>query len=161
MPALPWPVLSAILSATKELSEAMTTPVRSAMLAILFTVILSGCGGAAAPSRSLSLTVTEFSFVPSTLTVPAGEQITISVTNSGAVAHDFMIMKRGYDVSSHVPGHDDPADIYWRQDQVQPGEAIQSTFTAPPEPGDYVFVCGVAGHLEAGMVGKLVVVASP
>jgi uncharacterized cupredoxin-like copper-binding protein len=131
------------------------------MLAIASILILSACGGGGQPSRSISLTMTEFSFLPNTFTVPAGEDVTITVTNAGAVAHDFMIMKLGYELGSHTPGKDLDPSVYWRQEQLEAGEVAQSTFTAPSQPGEYLIVCGVAGHLEAGMVGKLIVVPAP
>jgi len=126
------------------------------------TLILSACAGSGAPSTSISLRMTDFSFLPNTLTVPAGQEITIAVTNAGAVAHDFMIMQLGHDISGdgHV-GVEEHANVYWEQVQLDAGETLKSTFTAPSEPGEYQIVCGVAGHLEAGMVGKLIVVAGP
>jgi uncharacterized cupredoxin-like copper-binding protein len=104
--------------------------------------------------------MTDFAFAPNTLTVPAGQQINVTVSNSGAVAHDLMIMKLGKDLTSHDHvGADAHANAYWEQEQVPPGQSLQSTFTAPAEPGQYQIICGIAGHLEAGMVGTLVVVA--
>lgn len=106
--------------------------------------------------------MTDFTFLPNVLSVPAGEEITLTLTNSGAVAHDLMIMKLGQDIRSG--GHVDPdghADVYWEQELLEAGETVKSSFTAPAEPGEYQIVCGVAGHLEAGMQGRLIVVAAP
>ena len=130
-------------------------------LAVLVASILSACG-AGGPSTSISLTMTDFTFLPNTLTVPAGEEITLTVTNSGAVAHDFMIMKLGHAVggNGHV-GEAEHANVYWEQEQLEAGRTLQSKFTAPSEPGEYQIVCGVAGHFEAGMSGKLIVVDTP
>jgi uncharacterized cupredoxin-like copper-binding protein len=106
--------------------------------------------------------MTDFAFTPNTLSVPAGEEITIKVTNNGAVAHDLMIMKAGKELTSHDHvGSGSHADAYWEQNLVGPGESRESTFAAPSEPGEYMILCGVAGHLEAGMTARLVVVASP
>ena len=105
--------------------------------------------------------MTDFAFAPNTLTVPSGQMITIRVTNNGAVAHDLMIMKLGQELTSH--DHVDAethARAYWEQEQLAAGETRTATFTAPAEPGEYQMICGVAGHLEAGMVGKLVVVGA-
>jgi uncharacterized cupredoxin-like copper-binding protein len=106
--------------------------------------------------------MTDFTFLPNALTVPAGEEITLTLTNSGAVAHDLMIMQLGKDVGSN--GHVGPAEqanVFWEQELLAAGETVKSTFTAPTEPGEYQIVCGVAGHLEAGMQGRLIVVAAP
>jgi plastocyanin len=106
--------------------------------------------------------MTDFTFLPSTLTVPAGEEITLTLTNSGAVAHDLMIMKLGQEISNHGQVRpEEQANVFWEQELLEAGETIKSTFTAPTEPGEYQIVCGVAGHLEAGMQGRLIVVESP
>jgi uncharacterized cupredoxin-like copper-binding protein len=106
--------------------------------------------------------MTDFAFLPNALTVPAGEEITLTLTNSGAVAHDLMIMKLGQEISAtgHV-GPDEHANVFWEQELLEAGETVKSTFTAPTEPGEYQIVCGVAGHLQAGMQARLIVVAAP
>ena len=128
---------------------------------MLSSLILSACGASAGPSTSVSITMTEFTFLPNTLSVPAWQDITITVTNTGAVAHDLMIMKQGKEILGHDDLEDGRADAYWSQEALEPGESLVSTFVAPTVPGEYQIVCGVAGHLEAGMVGKLIVVAAP
>ena len=55
-------------------------------------------------------------------------------------------------------GDEDEENIYWEV-EVQPGQSSTATFTAPTEPGEYSVTCGIEGHLEAGMNGKLTVVA--
>ena len=134
----------------------------TAVLAASLLLILSACGASNGASTSVSLTMTDFTFLPNTLTVPAGEEITLTLTNSGAVAHDLMIMKLGQDISSgaHV-GPEALANVFWEQELLAAGETVKSSFTAPTEPGEYQIVCGVAGHLEAGMQGRLIVVAPP
>lgn len=102
--------------------------------------------------------MTDFTFLPNAFTVPAGEQISLEATNSGAVAHSFLIMKLGQEVRTHFT----PADkskVYWAHEQLAPGTSVHETFTSPSEPGSYQVVCENAGHFEAGMVAKLVVVA--
>ena len=134
----------------------------TALLAGALLMILSACGGSSGPSTTVSLTMTDFTFLPNTLTVPAGEEITLTLANGGAVAHDLMIMKLGADIGSqgHV-GPEEHANVFWEQELLGAGETVKATFTAPTEPGEYQIVCGVAGHLEAGMQGRLIVVAAP
>ncbi|HEY5984500.1 MAG TPA: cupredoxin domain-containing protein [Anaerolineales bacterium] len=128
--------------------------------AIALCLIVSGCSPATA-STNVSLTMTDFSFLPNTITVPAGQEITIDVTNSGAVAHDLMIMQAGYELVANQHVHaEEHGNAYWEQDLLEPGHTLTSTFLAPSAPGEYQIVCGVPGHFEAGMVGKLLVVAS-
>ncbi len=130
---------------------------------ILFLLIpalalaLTACGQSG-PSKSIKVMMTDFSFSPNTFTVPAGEQISVAITNNGGVAHSFIIMKSGKQVQGHFSDADQP-NVYWEKTAVDPGTSVKDTFTAPDEPGEYQIVCGVAGHFEAGMVAKLIVVS--
>jgi uncharacterized cupredoxin-like copper-binding protein len=127
---------------------------------VVLSVILTACGGKTGPSTQIHVTMTDFAYSPNSYTVPAGAQILFSATNSGAVAHSFVIMKVGHDVSGHFTDAD-AANVYWEQPEVPPGSSAQATFTAPSDPGTYQIVCKNGGHFEAGMVAKLVVVSQP
>jgi uncharacterized cupredoxin-like copper-binding protein len=129
------------------------------ILAILLSPILAACGGGG-PSTSVVVTITDFSFIPNTFTVPAGAQIAFTANNNGAVQHDFIIMKLGHDVQGQFSDAD-KVNIYWQQEDIAPGDSATGTFTAPGEPGEYQVICGVAGHFQAGMVARLIVVAAP
>ena len=37
------------------------------------------------------------------------------------------------------------------------GETVEVTFTAPKEPGEYMYICTFPGHYAAGMKGTLIV----
>ena len=121
------------------------------------TLMLAACGGASGPSTSLKVTMTDFTFSPTSFTVPAGQQISVDITNNGATTHSFVIIQAGHDVKTHFTDAD-KAFIYWAQPKVAPGESVKASFAAPGEAGEYQIVCDIAGHFEAGMVGKLTVV---
>ena len=127
---------------------------------LLLAVILTACGGANKPSNRIQVTMSDFAFTPNAFIVPAGEQITFSATNNGAVAHSFVIVKLGHEVSGHFTTQDQ-ANVYWEQADVSPGASVTATLMAPSDPGVYQVVCAHAGHFEAGMVAKLTVVANP
>lgn len=130
-------------------------------LAAAIALILTACGSSpSGPSTSINVTMTDFAYSPNSFTVPAGKPISFSATNNGAVAHSFIIMQLGHEVQAHF-SDTDQANVFWEQKEVQPGTSAQATFTAPTAPGTYQIVCGNAGHFEAGMVAKLIVVASP
>ncbi len=131
------------------------------LFAAALALILSGCGGGGAdkPTTSINVTMTDFAFSPNVFTVPAGQQISFKAQNNGAVAHSFIIMQLGHEVHDHFT-QADQANVYWEQAEVQPGQSAQASFTSPTQPGTYQVLCGNAGHFEAGMVAKLVVVAS-
>ena len=52
---------------------------------VAISLALASCGGSSAPTTTIDVTMTDFQFSPSAFTVPAGEQITLKSTNSGAV----------------------------------------------------------------------------
>ncbi|MEJ5224889.1 MAG: cupredoxin domain-containing protein [Anaerolineales bacterium] len=127
-------------------------------LVLSLSLFLAACGGAGSSAdTSIKVDMVEFMFTPDTYTVPAGQEITIELKNSGAIEHEFVIMKFGTEVSQPFDDDDEP-NIYWEH-EVPAGQTETVTFTAPTEPGTYQVVCGIAGHMEAGMVGKLIVVA--
>ena len=99
-------------------------------------------------------------FNPAQLTIKQGEIVKFEVKNSGKVMHELVLgtMK---DLQEHAelmrkhPGmeHDEPYMAH-----VAPGktETIVWHFT---KPGEFNYGCLVAGHFEAGMIGKLTVTA--
>jgi uncharacterized cupredoxin-like copper-binding protein len=128
------------------------------ILALLLLSALSACGGSQGASTNLKVTMTDFMFTPNQFTVPAGKEITLDVSNSGAVVHNFIIMNLGQTAGTTFTDDDD-ANVYWKL-ELQPGGSNTTTFTAPTEPGEYEVVCSTPGHLQAGMVAKMIVVAS-
>jgi plastocyanin len=100
-------------------------------------------GTAATPAASnvqLSVTGSEYRFEPNALHVAAGESITITFTNAGQIPHTLTIPSMQADTGS-----------------VAAGASVTLTFSAPAEAGEYEFLCSFGGHLEAGMIGTLIV----
>ena len=131
----------------------MNKLLKFAGLVIGLSLLLTACGGS---GTNLNVTVTDFAYDPSIITVSAGDTINIHVKNNGAVEHEFAIMKLGTSVTPPF-GDKDEGNIFWELDEIQSGTTKSDTFTAPTEPGEYEIVCGLAGHIENGMVGKLIV----
>ena len=125
---------------------------------VLLTLTLTSCGGGNSAKTSYQVTLTDFAYTPNELTVPEGEEITIDAANTGAVIHNFIIMNLGTSAGTEYTAEDD-ANVYWKL-EVPAGGSTTTTFTAPSEPGDYEIVCSTPGHLQAGMIGKLTVVAA-
>jgi len=127
----------------------------SVVIALSLSLILAACGSSG-PSTKINVNMTDFMFDPADFTIPVGQQITITATNNGAVEHEYVIFKLGTDAGNHF-GQEDEENIYWEV-EVKPGDSVTETFTAPNEPGTYFVSCGIEGHLEAGMIGSLIVV---
>lgn len=129
---------------------------RMSLLLALLAAALAACGSSG-PSTKIDVVMTDFTFVPDSFTVPAGQEITINAANNGAVEHEFVVMKFGTEVGEDF-GDEDAGNIYWEV-EILPGESESATFTAPTEPGEYQVVCGTPGHYFAGMAAKLIVAA--
>jgi len=103
----------------------------------------TGATGPTAPTsappagETLSLTASEFTFDPASLTAPADTDVTIEVVNAGTIEHDFTI---------------DEANVKIAVPATETGSA---TVSLPA--GTYTFYCSVPGHKEAGMTGTLTV----
>jgi uncharacterized cupredoxin-like copper-binding protein len=126
------------------------------MAAVLFSLLLVSCGGVGGASTTIDVKMTDFQFQPNQFTVPAGQEIMFRSSNNGAVVHNFVIMKLGTSAGPMFDDEDIP-NVYWQVELV-PGASTETSFTAPPEPGDYEVVCKTEGHIASGMTGKLIVV---
>jgi plastocyanin len=123
---------------------------------MLLSLLLASCGGGGGVSNKINVTMTDFQFQPNQFTVPAGQEISFTSANNGAVVHNFVIMKLGTSAGDSFDNEDVP-NVYWEVELV-PGGSTETTFTAPSEPGEYQVVCRTEGHIVSGMTAKLIVV---
>src|SRR5512143_1655881 len=119
-------------------------------------IVLSATLVSCSSGPTINVTITDYAYTPNSFTVPAGAQVTLKAHNNGLVEHEFAIMKLGTSVTPPF-GDKDEGNIYWELDEIGAGTTKSATFTAPPEPGTYEVVCGLAGHIEKGMVATLIV----
>lgn len=128
------------------------------LLALSILSVACGAGGLGSVSTDLEVEMSEFSFTPTSFTIPAGKEITLELKNSGSIEHDFIILKKDAVVRGSFNYEKQKDDIYF-DTLLDSDKTGTFTFTAPAEPGEYQIICGIAGHFQAGMVGKLTVVA--
>ena len=121
---------------------------------LVLTLTLTACGSS--NKATLNVTATDTGYDSTTYTVPAGAEVTLNLNNTGAIEHEFAILKLGEHVTPPF-GEKDEDKILWELDGVQPGTTKSDTFTAPTEPGEYDVICGIPGHIELGMVATLIV----
>ena len=147
----------------------LPTRYRASILAVVFTLLLAACGqsqSTASTPQTLSVAANEFAFVPAALSVQAGQPVTISLQNTGAVEHDWSIPE--IEISGEAKSSGDTPSGHMMGDtgdepklHVAAGIGGKGTLTfTPSKPGTYEYYCTVAGHKEAGMVGTLTVTAS-
>jgi uncharacterized cupredoxin-like copper-binding protein len=99
-------------------------------------------------------------YEPSRIEVKKGEQIKFMITNTGGLAHEFLLDSMEHNAKHKIEmkknpemEHDDPngkrrelkmtAEILWKFDKE----------------GTFEFACLIPGHYEAGMHGIVVVTA--
>jgi uncharacterized cupredoxin-like copper-binding protein len=124
-------------------------------------MVLAACDGGDEASTSLEVTTSDFQFSPSEWTVPAGAEISIDITNSGSVLHEWVLMQPGVEIDSEadLPETEEEllADFVYVEDEVEAGDSKTLTFTAPAA-GTYQVICAIETHFDAGMEGTLTVV---
>ena len=121
--------------------------------------------GKAGDPKKVTRTVTfrmsdKMRFDPSSITVKQGETIRFVVRNNGKLMHEMVFgtpqeLKQHADLMKKFPDmeHDEPYMAH-----VAPGktEEIIWQFT---KAGEFDFACLIAGHFDAGMMGKVKVTA--
>ena len=136
------------------------------MIVGMLALLLSACAGASKPSTEITMELTDFSYTPSSLTIPVGQPVVLTINNTGLVEHDFVVEKINVtDVVAQNSGsgeHDMPgmgeSSPYDLHVATGAGGTNTLQFTAL-EPGTYKIFCTVEGHIEAGMIGELIVVS--
>ena len=117
--------------------------VSALVLGVVAVVAMNGGSTAESASGSsvVQVTLTEFKVIFDPSVVPAGD-VTFAITNSGSVDHNFAI-----------------PSLNVRTAMLKAGESVDLEVKGL-EVGEVEYLCEVAGHSAAGMIGKLSVVES-
>ncbi|MCJ8339491.1 MAG: cupredoxin family protein [Pseudomonadales bacterium] len=107
----------------------------------------------ATPTRTINVSATDnMSFTPTNWAIKQGEVIRFVVTNSGKMAHEFVVgnsseMREHKQMMKVMPdmAHDDGNAI-----SLAPGETRELVLPFTYS-GDFEVACNVPGHYEAGM----------
>lgn len=114
-------------------------------------------GDAKAAKRTIEIAMSDdMRFSPSTIEVKQGETVRFVVTNKGQVLHEMVIGDK-QTLDEHAAlmvkfpkmEHDEP---YMAHVPAGKKETLVWTFNRP---GEFDFACLIAGHYQAGMVGKI------
>lgn len=119
-------------------------------------------GDAKMAKRSITVSMgDDMRFTPSKVTVKLGETVKFNIKNKGKLLHEFVIgTKKELDEHAALmlkfPNmeHSEPYMAH-----VAPGKTGSIVWTFN-KAGDFDFACLIAGHYQAGMVGKIKVTAA-
>ncbi len=121
-----------------------------AFLVVVALIGLALAGGVLAADRAiddalpnLDVTARNVRFEPADLTVTAGDWAVLTFTNEDTIVHDWMVVG--------VPN----LEVIARPGQTESLRFVLDT------PGQYMIMCSVEGHADAGMVGMLTVLPKP
>jgi len=120
----------------------MKTLTAAALVAVALLAACGGSSGSSQPAGSHAVTMTEFKFDPSTMSVPAGS-VTFWLVNSGSTAHDMSIK-------------DSTGKTVATSELVSSGDSKAFTVSSLAA-GNYTFICTQPGHEASGMKGTLTV----
>lgn len=116
-------------------------------------------GEARRVTRSVAFEMTDsMRFVPDTLNVRSGETLRIVLRNTGRLRHEFVLGTRR-ELDQHAAlmlrfpdmEHDEPHMAH-----VAPGQRGEVVWRFN-RTGEFLFACLMAGHYQAGMVGRVTV----
>lgn len=166
-------------------------------------LVLFGCGGgdvkpaneaessartsasADTAAKVIRVTMTDFAYEPSRITVPAGQKVTLQFTNAGAVEHYFVVgdtvasdndgfeqnlfagvsIEKNKQTEEHEEEEHQEEGGHENEFELPPGGEGSMTFTLPPsKAGTYTIACfettGNEAHYQMGMKGTLTVTTS-
>jgi uncharacterized cupredoxin-like copper-binding protein len=119
-------------------------------------------GDATAARRTVEIKMSDdMRFTPNVLDVRQGETVRFVIHNAGQVMHELVVGTRK-ELDQHAAlmakfpemEHDEPYMAH-----VKPGKRGELVWTFN-RPGDFDFACLIAGHYQAGMVGRIKVASA-
>jgi len=118
-------------------------------------------GDAVAAKRTIEISMSDnMRFTPERIDVKQGETVRFVVKNTGKIMHELVLgTKKKLDEHAAMMAkfanmeHDEPYMMH-----VGPGKTGEIVWTFN-RPGEFDFACLIAGHYQAGMVGKIKVAA--
>ncbi len=118
-------------------------------------LLLGACQPAPMQTETaIEAAITDTGIQPAKWWVPAGESITLSLSNQGDAIHDWTLLARPLDGSFDEK---DRKNILF-QITLQPGEFTTITFHSPDMPGEYDVISAQPGNVDAGLVARLIAV---
>jgi len=123
------------------------------LLAAMVVTILAACGPT---GNNVNVTMTDFAFKASRSEFKPGETYTFTITNEGAVPHEFVIAEPLEEGEMHMEGEEMEHEgliVEVEEDELPPGAKVTIDVTFPSEAPEHglEYACHIEGHYEAGM----------
>jgi len=128
-----------------------------AFAAGLLALLASACGDMADASEA-TIAIHYSGFVPESVTVPAGEVITITLRNDDPIEHEWIVGPP--DVHERHRTGTEPFHGTIPTEVTIPALESRTTTLTFEQPGEYLYICHLPGHEAYGMVGTIHVVES-
>ncbi len=125
-----------------------------AVILAFMLVLASGCTPPPMQtSTNLDIQITDKGFNPGIVYVPAGQSITVTLTNMTQSEHSWIILTESY----FNPYQDQTLDVYYEL-SIPAGDTQTGTFLAPQTGIQLDIICENEQCIEAGLHGSFVVV---
>lgn len=100
----------------------------------------------------VAVDLNEWEVAPDASSAPAGE-VEFAATNSGSLAHELVIVRSAL-AADELPVEgglvpEDQVDVIGEIEEFAVGQTVRASFRL--EAGDYLLICNINGHYEAGM----------
>lgn len=138
------------------------------VLTVVLSVSLAACAPATPAVQQVTIQASEFKYDLTQITVKAGQPVRLVFKNAGTIDHELEVdglNPKDYTVDQSQAGAIPEAERTETSEDVQ--KAIVHVYAAPngtaialftpQQTGTFEFSCGISGHKDAGMVGKLIV----
>ena len=127
-------------------------------------------GSVADASRTIDVTMTEYGYDPSSISVRADETVRFVLRNRGRLVHEFNIgtpqaheahqaemlemLQSGHLSQTEIHSHGKTAHVHANSVLLAPGESEELVWRFGSDVAGLEFACNVPGHYQAGMVGR-------
>ena len=115
----------------------------------------AGEHGPPPPTDHPEISAVDFGFEPDHISVVAGEDVTLRLTNDGNNQHTWTVLR--HEIQSG--GDFDESLVLAEVPPVTAGDSDEVTFRL--EPGEYQMICRIEGHFDAGMHGTVIAAGGP
>lgn len=104
--------------------------------------------GAVTSSKSVRVTLNEYSVLPAKQAAPAGK-VTFVLRNTGKLAHEFVVVRTGKPAGSLLKGSEaDEKGAVGEVGDLKPAQTKKLTLQLGK--GHYSLICNLSGHYKAG-----------